>query len=86
MLGALPDDLEGYVKLKTVREEYGDGYHDLHGLRQSGKRGKDQTRFFFSNVFPVATTRKQNAKQHIPLTIDRSVDSALCCLECCCRT
>jgi len=65
VLGALPDDLEGYVKLKTVREEYGDGYHDLHGLRQSGKRGRDQTRVFFLSVFLVATTRKQITKRHV---------------------
>lgn len=34
VLGALPDDFEGYVKLKTVREENGHGYHDFNGLRQ----------------------------------------------------
>lgn len=35
MLGAFPDDLEGYVKLKAVGEEYCDGNHDLHRLRQT---------------------------------------------------
>lgn len=27
VLGAFPDDLEWYVKLKTVRKENGHGYH-----------------------------------------------------------
>lgn len=35
MLGAFPDDLEGYVKLEAVREENCDGDHDLHGLCQT---------------------------------------------------
>lgn len=34
VFGALPYDLEGYIKLEAVREENGNGYHDFYGLRQ----------------------------------------------------
>lgn len=79
MLGALPDDLEGYVELKTVREENGDGDHDLYGLRQPGKRtgtiGTEKPDGSSFNIFV------SNEWRPFVLTVGRWADSALCYLE-----